>query len=39
MLQVCSASIAADGLTFRWEDESKTIQCSVFLKAEVSEAH
>lgn len=34
--QVCSVSIASDGITFRWEDDSKTLQCSVFLKSEVS---
>eukprot|EP00967_Tisochrysis_lutea_P141205 scaffold259101_cov15-Tisochrysis_lutea.AAC.1 len=33
--QVCSVSLATDGITFRWEDDSKTLQCSVFLKSEV----
>ena len=30
--------MARDGLTVKWEDDSKTMQSSVFLKAEVGEA-
>lgn len=34
--QACSVSVAPDGLSLRWEDDSKTLQSSVFLRADVS---
>jgi hypothetical protein len=33
--QVCSAVVDADGLSLRWEDDSKTLQSSIFLRCEV----
>ena len=34
-MQLCIVSLHTDGLSFRWEDESKSLQASVFLRKEV----
>lgn len=34
-MQVCSVVVAPEGLSLRWEDESKTLQSSIFLRCEV----
>lgn len=34
-LQPVSVAVAQEGLNFRWEDEAKTLQSSVFLRAQV----
>lgn len=33
--QVCSVLVDADGLSLRWEDDSKTLQSSIYLRSEV----
>lgn len=33
--QVCNVVVAPEGLTVRWEDDSKTLQSSVHLRSEV----
>lgn len=34
-LQACSIVIAPEGLSLKWEDESKTLQTQIFLKPQV----
>ncbi len=33
--QACSVVLEQSGLSFQWEDESKTLQAAVYLRAEV----
>lgn len=34
-MQLCIVILVTDGLSVRWEDESKSLQASVFLRKEV----
>lgn len=37
--QVCSVIVNDDGLSIRWEDDSKTLQSSIYLKSELFAAY